>query len=910
MLVTVAHLVERKRHADVIRALWTLRERHPSCATGSSATARSAPRLERLAGELGVAERVEFTGQLEHAAAIEAARAATLFVMPSVDEAFGVAYVEAMAGWVPAVAALGEPGPAEIAARRRRDQARRRRATSSSWPARSTGCCPTGAARGAEGEAPARRSRPRSRGSAAASDGRRVRGRARVVKPVLLVTGHVPPDRVGAMRALHEREGIEIAIYDGRLHHATAGVEDPGVPFRRVTQWQVRALAASGDFRAVDRGSAGRIALPAAYLGARRARVPFLYWSGIWAQLTTPAHLAAAPLLRRIERRADAVIAYGPHVARLRALARRAQRPHRPSAGRRRVLVGPPTGAPRAGRRPASSRCSPGATRRARVLRNCSPPGARRGRRADAALVPCGRAAGAGAPAGRGDGAAAPARARPARQLRNFYAAADVLVVPSVPTRSFREPWGLVVNEAMLQGTCRHRNRQRRRRRRRARSRRRHRARRAGRRRRAMARALAGWPRPGAARAPGGAGAAHDVRGVHVRCVGRGVRRGTGGRRAGRLASLDRPPAAGPGWPWVARFPRRLPSRCSARPCVILTAVLVLASPRLRHGGRAHRATARTARSTARTRRSEYRGRCANLATDLDEYTDCRGGHPPRAARGRRAAAPAGRTTAAGSADGGGRRRRRDGGARGTGGDPSGTPRPTRSTAHAARSAAALAGGRRRRRRARRRSPARPCAPAPGVGDTATTCPPRCWRCSSAGRRRRRGRRDGHRRPCPRTPPRLSAACRGRCAGRGRCARPAPRAARSTAALAAALVAIVFEAGGGLQLAPLTTRRDRRSTSRPASLGAAALLAGRAHAAPLGRWARSACRRCSRRSRRCRSSGRSDPSDAWRRPTGRWPTSPCSAPALALVRLAPERWALAARRPSCWPPSPCRSTPC
>jgi glycosyltransferase involved in cell wall biosynthesis len=39
-----------------------------------------------------------------------------------------------------------------------------------------------------------------------------------------------------------------------------------------------------------------------------------------------------------------------------------------------------------------------------------------------------------------------------ALQLRNFYAAADVLVVPSIPLRTFREPWGLVINEAMNQG--------------------------------------------------------------------------------------------------------------------------------------------------------------------------------------------------------------------------------------------------------------------------------------------------------------------------------------------------------------------------------------------------------------------------------------------------------------------------
>ena len=42
--------------------------------------------------------------------------------------------------------------------------------------------------------------------------------------------------------------------------------------------------------------------------------------------------------------------------------------------------------------------------------------------------------------------AAAPAR------LREIYAACDVLVVPSISTRTFREPWGLVVNEAMNRG--------------------------------------------------------------------------------------------------------------------------------------------------------------------------------------------------------------------------------------------------------------------------------------------------------------------------------------------------------------------------------------------------------------------------------------------------------------------------
>jgi glycosyltransferase involved in cell wall biosynthesis len=42
---------------------------------------------------------------------------------------------------------------------------------------------------------------------------------------------------------------------------------------------------------------------------------------------------------------------------------------------------------------------------------------------------------------------------RTAREVRNFYARADVVVIPSLASRRFREPWGLVANEAMNQHT-------------------------------------------------------------------------------------------------------------------------------------------------------------------------------------------------------------------------------------------------------------------------------------------------------------------------------------------------------------------------------------------------------------------------------------------------------------------------
>ena len=115
-LVTVGHLVARKRHGDVLRAIWLLRDSHPEIRYEIVGDGPERDALERLAGGLGLDGRVRFRGQLAPAEARAAAQAAGVFVLPSVAEAFGVAYVEAMAGGVPAIGCRGEPGPEEIAA--------------------------------------------------------------------------------------------------------------------------------------------------------------------------------------------------------------------------------------------------------------------------------------------------------------------------------------------------------------------------------------------------------------------------------------------------------------------------------------------------------------------------------------------------------------------------------------------------------------------------------------------------------------------------------------------------------------------------------------------------------------------------------------------------------------------------
>jgi len=268
-------------------------------------------------------------------------------------------------------------------------------------------------------------------------------------RPVLVVTSIVPPDRAGAFRALHAREGIELALFGGRTHHATGTVADAGVPTRHVAEHEVYALARSGRYRAVVAGTVGRVALPAAWLGARRGGVPFLLWSALWAHPRTLAHrLAGGPLLDRIYRGAAATIAYGPHVAAFAA-----------GRGARNVHVAPqavdagfwsaPAPAPR---RPDGAGFVALAVGRAArykgepellagwVASGLGPPGD--------ALVLIGEREAQETPLPAGVHAAG---AQDPEALRNFYAGADVLVMSAIPTRTTREPWGLVANEAMHQ---------------------------------------------------------------------------------------------------------------------------------------------------------------------------------------------------------------------------------------------------------------------------------------------------------------------------------------------------------------------------------------------------------------------------------------------------------------------------
>jgi glycosyltransferase involved in cell wall biosynthesis len=273
-------------------------------------------------------------------------------------------------------------------------------------------------------------------------------------RPVLFVTNYAPPARVGAFAALAAREEVEFALFGGRPRHG--GLQEAGgepLPFahRHIFQRQAYELAASGAYRAVVAGTVGRTALPAAYRGARRAGVPFVLWATLWAQPKGPAGLAGYPLLRWIYARADAVATYGPHVSayvRARGARRVREAPQAVDAGFWSAAPSPD----QAGscRRAPFQALFAGRLEREKGVRVLLKAWRMTGLEVPhAALVLAGR--GPERARAAATGALLPGEL-PAVELRNFYAVSDVAVVPSLPTRTFREPWGMVVNEAMSQG--------------------------------------------------------------------------------------------------------------------------------------------------------------------------------------------------------------------------------------------------------------------------------------------------------------------------------------------------------------------------------------------------------------------------------------------------------------------------
>jgi glycosyltransferase involved in cell wall biosynthesis len=274
-------------------------------------------------------------------------------------------------------------------------------------------------------------------------------------RPACLITGIVSPYRREPFRLLAEQANVEV------IAHREAGRPISGLPIHRETQAGAVRLAASGRYRAVIAGIDGRVALPGAYLAARARRVPFVLWATIWAHPRTPAHALSYLPLRHIYRSADAVATYGSHVSAYVAEQRGS------TDG---IAVAPQAvdvdhfGAPVADGDRAAARERAGASdgqvlvlfvgrlEHEKGIETLLTAWSTAGLAADATLALAGTGPLAHDVRERAPDAQLLGHVAP-DDLPALYAAADVLVLPSIETATFREPWGLVCNEAMLQGT-------------------------------------------------------------------------------------------------------------------------------------------------------------------------------------------------------------------------------------------------------------------------------------------------------------------------------------------------------------------------------------------------------------------------------------------------------------------------
>lgn len=287
---------------------------------------------------------------------------------------------------------------------------------------------------------------------------------------VALVTNLVPHYRQPLYRELARRLDLTVLLtsrgkewyYEGTLPDAS----DFGFVACPASSWSVlaRELRAGG-YEAVVSSLNGRATLLSAYATARRLRVPYVLWTGMWEHPGGPAYWVLRPLVRQLYRNADALVCYGPHVADY--VRREAGRSDRVVCTRQAVedeRFRRPVGAPRLARLRDQldlhgrkvviyvGRLEP--DKGIEYLLRASAAA-----REDHVVLIAGSGTHGTVLRATANQLGISARARflghvSQDELPAHLQVADVLVLPSIATSRFLEPWGLVLNEAMAAGTA------------------------------------------------------------------------------------------------------------------------------------------------------------------------------------------------------------------------------------------------------------------------------------------------------------------------------------------------------------------------------------------------------------------------------------------------------------------------
>lgn len=104
VVLCVARMYPRKRIGDLLRAAGILRARVPGLQVRVVGRGPEWSAIVRLHAELGLGDSVALLGDLTRERLAEEYVSATVFCLPSVQEGFGIAFLEAMAAELPVVA--------------------------------------------------------------------------------------------------------------------------------------------------------------------------------------------------------------------------------------------------------------------------------------------------------------------------------------------------------------------------------------------------------------------------------------------------------------------------------------------------------------------------------------------------------------------------------------------------------------------------------------------------------------------------------------------------------------------------------------------------------------------------------------------------------------------------------------
>ncbi len=284
----------------------------------------------------------------------------------------------------------------------------------------------------------------------------------------MLMVGNVLTHyRLPLYEALQERVDLDLVLYSDGGEWYWQHAEEPGtgklhsvehlkgvwLGRTRVTPaLALRVAASKADVVVKDPN--GKFALSVTYFAARLTGKPFVFWASLWEHPSGGVHRFTRPVMRLLYRKADAIVTYGHHVSRYVI---------EEGADPERVIVSPQAVAPRATAVLKKERW--GGTRQLLYVGRLEPwkgvsllMQALSGvRRRDWHLKVAGEGSSEPdlrklvADLGLGDRVTFLGRV-PNVDVHALYAAAQFVVVPSVRTNEFSEPWALVINEAMQAG--------------------------------------------------------------------------------------------------------------------------------------------------------------------------------------------------------------------------------------------------------------------------------------------------------------------------------------------------------------------------------------------------------------------------------------------------------------------------